>query len=146
MSKLFKSCIRHIGRIIIEHVVSMPADKREKVLNCHKPTKLKELKQFNGLSEFFQFNHTKYFSKIMKPLHETLEGYNKSISNKKLIDEAEVALKTIQIAISECATLYFMDDKAAITLHIDVSDYGMCAYSYRSQSVDGMAGETASLH
>jgi len=74
----------------------------------------------------------------MKPRHKTLDGYKKAIRNKKPIwfEDAEAAFKSIQIAISECATLHFMDDKAPITLQTDDSNYGMGAYL--SQSVDGM--------
>ena len=129
--------VEFLGRLINENGISMPLDKREKVFNFRQPTKFKELKQFIGMCEFFH-NHVKDFSSIMKPLHIILEGYTKATRNKKLIwsDEAEAAFKTIQIAISECATLHFMDDKAPITLQTDASDYGMEAYLF--QLVDGM--------
>jgi len=66
----------------------------------------------------------------MKPHHTTLESYNKGIRNKKPIwsDETEGAFKTIQIAISECATLNFTDDTASITLQTDASVNRMGAY------------------
>ena len=134
--------VEFLGILINENGILMPLDKREKVFNFRQPTKFKELKQFIGMCEFIH-NHVKDFSSIMKPLHIILEGYTKATRNKKLIwsNEAEAALKTIQIAISECATLHFMDDKAPITLQTDASDYGMGAYLF--QLVDGMERQVA---
>ena len=81
----------------------------------------------------------------MKPLHTLLEGYTKSTRNRKLVwnDEAMAAFKTIEDAIAECATLHFVDEKAAIYLQTDASQYGIGAYLF--QMLDGIEKPVAFL-
>ena len=136
--------VEFLGRIINEHGISMPPDKKEKVFDFKIPTKGKELKSFIGLCEFFH-SHVRDFSSIMKPLHSLLEGYTKSTRNRKLDwnEEAMAAFKTIQDAIAECATLHFVDEKASIYLQTDASNYGIGAYLF--QTVDGVEKPVAFL-
>ena len=41
----------------------------------------------------------------------------------------------MKLAISKCTAMHFMSDTAPITLHTDVSDYGVSGYLF--QTVDG---------
>jgi len=74
----------------------------------------------------------------MKPLHDALHGYQKKYRSIRIDmnkEQHEVYVK-IQQAITQSATLYFVDEHAPITLQTDASDYGTGAYL--TQKVDGV--------
>jgi hypothetical protein len=74
----------------------------------------------------------------MRPLHDTLHGYQKKYRSTRLdiTKEQREAYVKIQQAIIQSATLYFVDEHAPITLQTDASDYGIGAYL--TQKVDGV--------
>ena len=74
----------------------------------------------------------------MKPLHEALHRHQKKYCHTRLhlTEEKRKAYLKIQKDITQCATLYFVDEHAPITLQTDASDYGIGAYQL--QRVDGV--------
>jgi len=129
--------VEWLGRVINSNGISMSKEKRDSVFNFRKPTKLKELKSFIGLCEYFH-GHVKNFSGIMRPIHDIMQGYTKATRTRsiKWTVQAEAAFVDIQRAIAECATLYFVHGDAPIFLQTDASDYGIGAYLF--QIVDGI--------
>jgi transposase InsO family protein len=62
----------------------------------------------------------------------------KKNSNVKLVwtQNLITSFNSLKEAISNCTTLYFLDDKAPITLHTDASDYGIGGYLF--QTIDNI--------
>ena len=125
------SC-EYVGKVIDSEGITFSKEKKQVVLDFRKPKTRGDLKSFIGMAEYFH-DHIRNFSIIMRPLHQLILGYSKANKHKVLVwnEEAENAFITIQQAIANSTTLYFMDEKATVYLQTDASDYGIGAYLFQ---------------
>ena len=75
-------------------------------------------------------------------LHALIADYHK-IRKIQWTTEALEAHEDIKLQVSKSTIMYFMSDKAPITLHTDASDYGVGGYLF--QTVDGVNQPIASV-
>jgi hypothetical protein len=127
----------YVGKVINSEGIKFSDSKKDEVFNFRIPERLGELKSFIGLCEYFH-SHVRNFSLTMKPLHTLLHGYTRSARHTKLkmTSEAIESFRAIQQAIANCATLFFLDERAEIVLQTDASEYGIGAYLI--QIIDGI--------
>ena len=84
-------------------------------------------------------SHVKHFSKLAQPLHQKLGKYHKAAINKPLeLNKEEIkAFDKLKRAIDQCPLLYSPDPHGEVILETDASDYGVGAYLYQKDPVDG---------
>jgi transposase InsO family protein len=126
--------IEYVGHVVNEHGISMSREKINKVLKFPIPEKLKELRSFLGLVNYFR-DHIAQYATVVGPLYTRLHELTKS-RQLKWTEEAHNAFIAIQKAIDECPTLFFVDDTSPITLQTDASDYGIGGYLFQT-TIDG---------
>ena len=73
-------------------------------------------------------------------LHALIADYHKT-RKIQWTTEALKAYEDIKLQVSKCTIMYFMNDTAPITLHTDVSDYGVGGYLF--QTVGGVNQPTS---
>ncbi len=115
--------LEYVGHVLNEHGLSMSDEKIRTVLDFPVPTKIKELRSFLGLANYFR-DHVCHHSSIVAPLYEFL---NSIVDNRyfKWTDEPTDAFLAIKKEIQNNPTLFFVDETAEVTLHTDASDYGL---------------------
>ncbi len=120
--------------MIDENGLSFSDKKREEVLEFPLPTTHKGMKQFLGLANYFR-DHVENHSTLVRPLQDMVSGYQK---NKPLKWNTELIklFEKVKSMVSNCPTLFFLDDDLPIFLHTDASDYGVGAYAFQ-QKVGG---------
>jgi len=125
--------IEYVGHVINQHGTTMSDEKIRSVLNFPVPQKLKDLRSFLGLVNYFR-DHIRNHSTVVGPLYDVLDVLTKT---RKLVwtDDAKNAFHSIKREIEKCPTLFFVNDNAPITLQTDASDYGVGGYLF--QTVDG---------
>jgi hypothetical protein len=125
--------IEFVGHTISEEGVSFSREKLQEGLDFPRPVTQQQLRQFIGLANYYR-NHVKNHSDKARPLIMMFRDYDKG---KKIVwmPEAIQALKMLQKVVSECHTLFFVDETAPIFLCTDASDYGIGVYLY--QVIDG---------
>jgi len=127
----------YVGHVIDEQGLTFSKEKIDSVANFEKPKTAKQLKSFLGLCNYFR-DHIRDHSTLVQPLQVLIPNYEKRAArNLEVVwnAEAEQAFATIKEKISDCPTIFFMDDDAPIFLHTDASDYGIGAYLF--QIIDG---------
>lgn len=67
-----KAEVQCVGHIVGEGYVRMDPETIRCIVECQPPTKVKELRSFLGLANFYR-RFVKYYSKITKPLTELLK-------------------------------------------------------------------------
>ncbi len=127
------SSIEYVGHVIDEYGLSFSQVKREKVLDCPKPTKQKHMKSFLGVANYFR-DHIRDYATIVHPLQEMIRNYTRS-QMLKWSPAADKAWDDIRAAINECPKLFFLNSQAPVYLHTDASAYGIGAYLF--QVVEG---------
>ena len=132
-TKLGMSSIEYVGHVIDENGLSFSQVKREKVLDCPKPTKQKHMKSFLGVANYFR-DHIRDYATMVHPLQEMIRNYTRSQS-LKWSPAADQAWDNIRAAINECPKLFFLNSQAPVYLHTDASAYGIGAYLF--QIVEG---------
>ena len=122
--------LEYVGHVLNEHGLSMSEEKIRTVLDFPVPTKIKELRSFLGLANYFR-DHVNHHSTIVAPLYELL---NSIVDNKhfKWTNEATDAFLAIKKEIQNNPTLFFVDETARVTLHTDASDYGLGGYLFQT--------------
>jgi transposase InsO family protein len=125
--------IEFVGHTISEEGVSFSREKLQEVLDFPRPVTQQQLRQFIGLANYYR-DHVKNHSDKARPLIMMFRDYEK---RKKIVwtPEAIQAFETLQKDVSECHTLFFVDESAPIFLCTDASDYGIGGYLY--QVIDG---------
>jgi hypothetical protein len=68
--------VEFVGHVLKPDGVSFSTKKREKVLDFLFPEKLKHLRSFLGLVNYFR-NHVKGLSNMVKPLNDLVNPYKK---------------------------------------------------------------------
>ena len=131
--------VEFLGHVLNEEGLSFSEKKKNGIRDFELPTHGKGLKSFLGLANYFR-DHIKNHSMIVHPLQEMIRDYDR---NRKLIwtPETRKSFEVIKEAITDCPTLYFMDNVSPIYLHTDASDYGIGAYLF--QLTDGVEKPTA---
>ena len=124
--------IEYVGHVVNKDGISMSRQKISKVLNFPRPEKLKELRSFLGLVNYFR-DHIARYATVVGPLYTILQQLTEK---RQLVwtEEAQNAFIAIQNAIDECPTLFFVDGQAPITLQTDASDYGIGGYLFQTAS------------
>ena len=133
-TNLGMSSIEYVGHVIDENGLSFSDAKRDKVLQCPKPTKEKHMKSFLGVANYFR-DHIRDYATIVHPLQEMIRNYDRS----RLLRWSPAANKAwddIRAAINDCPKLFFLNPQAPVFLHTDASAYGIGAYLF--QIVDGV--------
>ena len=85
----------------------------------------KGLRSFLGLANYFR-DHVRHYADIMeRPMHDVLTKHDKS-KKFQWSELAERGFREMQLAIRNCAKLYFLKDdpNAQIILRTDASDNG----------------------
>ena len=137
--------VEYVGHVLSADGLSMSEEKITKVLNFVRPTTVKPLRSFLGLTAYFH-KHILDYAHLVRPLHMMAQGGNsKPVS---WTQEAEAAFNAIKKAIEECPKLYFLDEKGVIYLHTDASDYGVGAHMFQvvDDEIHHIAFMSKSLH
>ena len=127
-TNLGMSSIEYVGHVIDENGLSFSDAKRDKVLQCPKPTKEKHMKSFLGVANYFR-DHIRDYATIVHPLQEMIRNYDRS----RLLRWSPAANKAwddIRAAINDCPKLFFLNPQAPVFLHTDASAYGIGAYLF----------------
>jgi transposase InsO family protein len=126
----------YVGKVLTEKGLKMSQKKIQSVLDFPVPIYAKHLKSFLGTANYFR-DFIRNHSMIVAPLNQMIVPYKKN-SNIKVIWTPELinAFHEIKNQVSECTTLYFLDDTAPITLHTDASDYGIGGYLFQTIDED----------
>ena len=127
--------VEYVGREISKDGITMSSKKIKGVTDFPMPRRTTELRSFLGLANYFR-DHVPNHSNVVAPLHHIIDQAAKKQTLLQWTDDAATAFTAIKGLISESPLLYFMDDKAPITLMTDASDYGIGGYLY--QEVDGV--------
>jgi hypothetical protein len=122
--------IEYVGHVVGKDGVKMSREKISKVLNFPRPERLKELRSFLGLVNYFR-DHVARYATIVGPLYKILNELTVK-RQLKWTEEAHNAFIAIQKAIDECPTLFFVNEEAPITLHTDASEYGIGGYLFQT--------------
>jgi hypothetical protein len=127
------SKIEFVGHTISKEGVSFSREKLQEVLDFPRPVTQQQLRQFIGLANYYR-DHVRNHSDKARPLIQMFKDYDK---RKKIVwtPEAIEAYEILQRDVSECHTLFFVDENAPIFLCTDASDYGIGGYLY--QVIDG---------
>ena len=127
--KLGVTSVEYCGHLIDKDGLHFTQPKLETVADFPLPETQHTLRSFLGLANWFR-DHIRDHSRLVRPLHKVLEGYDK---RKRLIWTPELieAYEKTKRAISECPKLYFLDETSPIYLHTDASQYGMGAYLFQ---------------
>ena len=120
------SQVEYVGVQIDENGLSFSTEKKDSVMNFPKPEIQKQLKSFLGLANYFR-THVRNHSEIVRPLEGMLRDYHRS---RKLVwsEIAIAAFEAVKVAIHECQTLSFLDEKGDIHFKSDASYYGIGVY------------------
>ena len=123
--------LEFVGKVVSEKGLQISRAKIHSVLDFPLPTVNKKLKSFLGTANYLR-DFVRDYSTISQPLNQLLTDYNKT---RRVVwtPESTAAFHEMKLAIS---TMHFMSDIAPITLHTDVSDYGVGGHLF--QTVDGI--------
>ena len=123
--------IQFVGHEIDHEGLNMSKERIENTVDIKKPQNLKELYSFVGVTNYFR-DHIKDHSITARPLHLMIALAVKLRS--KLIEwtlEADASFIKLKEQINECPKLFYIDDKMAVFLCTDASDYAIGAYLYQ---------------
>ena len=100
----------------------------EEVAEFPTPLGAKGLRSFLGLPNYFR-DHVRHYADMERPMRDVLTKHDKS-KKFQWSELAERGFQEMQVAICDCAKLYFLKDDpdAQIILRTDASDYGYGAY------------------
>ncbi len=108
--------------------IHFSAEQLSEVAELPTPVGAKGLHSFLGLANYFR-DHVRHYADMGRPMRDVLTKHDKSkkFQWSKL---AERGFREMQVAIRDCAKLYFLKDEpdAQIILRTDASDYGYGAY------------------
>ena len=108
--------------------IHFSAEQLSEVAEFPTPVGAKGLRSFLGLANYFR-DHVRHYADMERPMRDVLTKHDKSkkFQWSKL---AERGFHEMQVAIRNCAKLYFLKDDpdAQIILRTDASDYGYGAY------------------
>ena len=122
--------VEYVGHVVDSVGVKMSRAKISKVLNFPRPEKLKELRSFLGLANYFR-DHVARYATIVGPLYKIL---NELTAKRQLGPKMSITLSSLfkNKAIDECPTLFFVNKDAPITLNTDASEYGIGGYLFQT--------------
>ena len=114
------SCV-YVGKVIDSEGITFFKEKKQVLLDSRIPKPREDLESIIVMTAEYFHNHIRNFSIIMRPLHPLILSYSKANKHKVLAwnKETENAFITIQQAIANCATPYFMDENATVYLQTD---------------------------
>ena len=109
--------------------INFSAEQLSEVAEFPTPVGVKGLRSFLGLANYFR-DHVRHYADMESPIRDLLTKHDK-FKKFQWSDLAECGFRKMQVAIRECAELYFLKDDpdAQIILRTDASsDYGYGAY------------------
>jgi hypothetical protein len=121
--------IEFVGHKISEEGVTFSRGKIQEVLDFSRPVTQQQLRQFIGLANYYR-DHVRNHSDKARPLTQLFKDYDK---RKKIVwtPEAIEAFEILQRDVSNCHTLFWVDESSPIFLCTDASDYGIGGYLYQ---------------
>lgn len=130
-SNLCMRKLRFLGMIISENGIEVDQSKVEAIDRIEKPTQLKQLQSFLGMTGFFRRFIDKY-SHISAPLNEMIKGQTRILTWNTQADEAFELLKT---AMKNAPILATPQYEQPFIIECDSSDW--CAGAVLMQYIDG---------
>lgn len=127
--------VEYVGKEISRLGLTMSEEKIQNVLDFPQPKNNTQLRSFLGLSNYFR-DFVPNHSHVVSPLHKMVDVSATKKSPITWAPEGVTSFREVRRLISRCPLLYFVDDKAPITLMTDASDYGIGGYLF--QHVDGV--------
>jgi hypothetical protein len=117
-----------VGHQLDADGIHFSAEQLSEVAEFPTPVGAKGLRSFLGLANYFR-DHVRHYADMERPMRDVLAKHDKS-KKFRWSELAERGFRELQVAIRDCAMLYFLKDEpeAQIILRTDASDYGYGAY------------------
>ncbi len=117
-----------MGRQLDADGIHFSAEQLSEVVEFPTPVGAKGLRSFLGLANYFR-DHVRHYVDMERPMWDILAKHDKS-KKFQWTELAEGGFLEMQVAIRDCAKLYFFKDDpdAQIILRTDASDYEYGAY------------------
>jgi hypothetical protein len=123
-SKIGLDRIDWVGHQLDADGIHFSAEQLSEVAEFPTPVGAKGLRSFLGLANYFR-DHVRHYADMERPMRDVLTKHDKS-KKFQWSELAERGFREMQVAIRDCAKLYFLKDEtdAQIILRTDASDYG----------------------
>eukprot|EP01033_Poteriospumella_lacustris_P016763 gene16763-11993_t len=121
--------VEYVGHLLGHKEVGFAPAKLSKVLNFVEPTKMRDMKGFLGLCNYFR-DHVRDYAQKVKPLHDMVVDYKKG-KPLQWTQELKQRYEQVKEEVANCPTLFFLDPEAPVFVQTDASDYGMGAYIFQ---------------
>jgi hypothetical protein len=120
--------IEYVGHVVDHEGMHFSRSKLDSVYNFAQPIYAAQMKSFLGLANYFR-DHIRNYSELARPLQDMI-GMNPYNRRNKLQwdDDLVAAYEKLKAMIHECPKLFFIDEKSAVHLYTDASDYGIGAF------------------
>ena len=130
-SKIGLDRIDWVGHQLDADGIYFSAEQLSEVAEFPTSVGAKRLRSFLGLADYFR-DHVRHSADMERPMRDVLTKHDKS-KKFQCSELAERGFCEIQVAIRDCAKLYFLKDDpdTQIILRTDASDYGYGAYLCR---------------
>ena len=118
--------IEYVGHTISEDGVQFSREKLHKAVQISKPIRMRDLKSFLGLANYFRA-HVRNHSSLAQPLNDMLKDYQP----KKVLQWDDISLKAfedLKQAVNDAPKLFFVDENLPVHLYTDASLNGVGAY------------------
>jgi len=121
--------VEYVGHTITESGKHFSREKLDKVSMFPKPKRMKELKAFLGLINYFR-DHVRGHSMLVRPLHAVLGHYKRSTRNQVIpwTPELEQVFEVCKEAVTNCPPLFFINGISPVHVYTDASEYGIGGY------------------
>jgi hypothetical protein len=128
-----------LGHVLDKEGIQMADFRIKTITDLPLPTTIKQLRAFLGMANYFR-DHIMNASILSHPLHKLIDKNSQRRDHVKWTEQAKVAFKALQEAITNCPKLYYLNENnpdLELVLRTDACDYGIGGFLFQRNKLTG---------